>query len=553
MYEIILKSYQPVADNVLTEIESAVSDNAVIQWNEANAKKRLGTEELMMLYLGDIDLVLVQWSKIDVTLPKEVKIQAVLKTKSDEPLVLLSLKDLPFDFWSIDQRRTFGKVHIVGFGPGNPDLLTIKAQRLLQEADVIFYDDLIDHSYLDLFKGEKRYVGKRKGQHSTRQDNINELLYIAALNGRNVVRIKGGDPLIFGRGGEEYRYLNQRFIEVEIVPGITSALSAAADGIIPLTCRGVSTSVAFALGHDAVNNKLPQADTLVFYMGAAQQQQWATRLIKEGWPANVPVAAVRNASLPDREIRRYSLGQLQSEEDLLPAPCLVIVGHTATQDVKSLGQKWLYTGSDINDYKEAGMVIHNPMIDIRSNEITHCQLDLLHRINGYNRLIFASPFAVKEFFKVLYSQGLDARHLEGIKISSIGTSTSSRLKEFGLHIQAETSENSAEAFLNKMKEDQVTGEKILIPCSNNRFEILPEGLRLLGNRVKEMCLYENQIPDNAVRHNLDEFAGVVFTSPTTIRHFFEFYGSFPNHLKVVCKGDMAQRLFNELKNGVLVD
>ena len=553
MYEIILKSYQPVADNVLPEIESALPDNAVIQWNKANAKKRLCTEELMMLYLGDIDLVLVQWSKIDVALPNEVKIQAVLKAEGDEPLVLLSLKDLPFDFWSLDQRRNFGKVHIVGFGPGNPDLLTIKAQRLLQEADVIFYDDLIDHSYLDLFKGEKRYVGKRKGQHSTPQNNINELLYKAALNGSNVVRIKGGDPLIFGRGGEEYRYLNQRFIRVEIVPGITSALSAAADGIIPLTCRGVSTSVAFALGHDAMNNKLPQADTLVFYMGASQQQQWAKRLIKEGWPGSVPVAAVRNASLPDKEIRRYTLDQLQSEEDLLPAPCLVIVGHTATQNVKSLGQKWLYTGSDVNDYKEGGIVVHNPMIAIRSNELTHCQVDLLHHLDVYDRLIFASPFAVREFFKVLFDQGLDARHLAGLSISSIGSSTSARLKEFGLNIQPETSENSANAFLEKMKTNSVRGEKILMPCSNNRFEILPEGLRLLGNRVKEMCLYENQIPDNAVRHNLDEFKGVVFTSPTTIRHFFEFYGSFPDHLKVVCNGDMAQRLFDELKNGVLVD
>nr|WP_321408753.1 uroporphyrinogen-III C-methyltransferase [uncultured Carboxylicivirga sp.] len=546
MYEVILKSYEPVLDNVLPEIESALPAQTKLQWNFANAKKRLGTEELMMLYMGDVDLVLVQRDKIDVTLPEGVKIQAVLNGPEKETLVLISLKELQFDFWSIDQRRKYGQVHIVGFGPGNPELLTIKAHRLLQEADVIFYDDLIDQNYLDQFKGEKRYVGKRKGQHSARQENINELLYQAALSGNKVVRIKGGDPLIFGRGGEEYHYLDQRFIEAEIVPGITAALAAAADGVIPLTSRGLSTSVAFALGHDASHNNLPHADTLVFYMAASQQKKWARRLIKEGWPANIPVAAIRNASLPAKEIKRYTLDQLQSEEELLPAPCLVIVGHTATENVKSLGQKWLYTGSDVNDYKDGGMVVHNPMIDIKSIEPNHCEVDLLKNLNTFDRLIFASPFAVKEFFKALYSLGLDARALHGLKISSIGRSTSAKLKKYGLRIPPETSQNNIAAMLKVFENDEVRGERILLPCSVQRFDKLPEGLRLLGNKVKELCLYENMIPENAVRHNLDEFTGVVFTSPTTIKHFFEFYGSFPSHLVPICRGETAEHIFSQL-------
>lgn len=546
MYELILKSYEPVVDAFLPRLESALPDKTIIQWNYANANKYLGIEELMMLYMGDIDLVLVRWDRIEVSLPDSITVQAIMLDETNRPLALISLKDLDVDFSSIDERKHFGKVYIVGFGPGHPDLLTIKAHRLLHQADIIFYDDLLDHSYLDQFRADKQYVGKRKGKHSTLQGNINHLLYGAAIKGKNVVRIKGGDPLIFGRGGEEYYFLNERFIDVEIVPGVTSALAAAADSIIPLTCRGVSTSVAFTLGHDAIHNKLPEADTLVFYMGASQQKAWAKRLIDEGWQASTPVAAVRNASLPDKEIKRYTLGQLQNESELLPAPCLVIVGHTATSNMKSLRKKWLYVGSDVNDYKGTGMVVHNPMIGIQSIKLSHRHKAILTHLETYDRLVFASPFAVVEFFNALYQLGFDARHLNSIKISSIGTSTSARLKKFGLNIVPESDKNSIEGMLSAFKNKKVSRERILLPCSTQGFNELPERLRLSGHEVEEFHMYENILPDNAVRHNLDEFSGVVFTSPTTIKHFFDFYGEFPKHLKPVFKGEYSQQIFKKI-------
>nr|WP_319399379.1 uroporphyrinogen-III C-methyltransferase [uncultured Carboxylicivirga sp.] len=551
MYEIILKSYEPVSQSILSEIEFALPDSAVIQLNHANPKKQLGTEELMMLCMGDVDLALVKWNKIATKLPDEFKIQAILNNGDDDPLVLISLKENQLDFWKIDQRRFYGKVYIAGFGPGNPELLTLKAHRLLQQADSIFFDDLIDHTYLDQFKAEKVYVGKRKGKHSALQGDINELLYKAAVRGKTVVRIKGGDPLIFGRGGEEFRYLQKRFVEAEIIPGVTAALAASADGVIPLTCRGVSTSVAFALGHDAINNKLPKADTLVFYMGAGQQQKWAQRLINEKWPANVPVAVVRNASLPDKEIKRYTLGQLQRAENVLPAPSVVIVGHTATDDVNKLGQNWLYTGTNVNDYKGGGRVVHNPMLAIRSVEPTQCQIDLINNLHSFDRLVFATPFAVSEFFKTLNQLGYDARYLSSIKISSVGPASSQKLKEYGINECPVSDKYTTEAVLKAFDEIGVKGERIVLPSSTQRLENLPEGLRLLGNRVKELCLYDNIVPESTVRHNLDEFTGVVFTSPTTVRHFFDFYGYFPDHLIPVCKSKSVDKVFKELAYGVL--
>jgi uroporphyrinogen III methyltransferase/synthase len=167
-------------------------------------------------------------------------------------------------------------------------------------------------------------------------------------------------------------------------------------------------------------------------------------------------------------------------------------------------------------------------------------------LETYDRLVFASPFAVVEFFNALYQLGFDARHLSRIKIASIGSSTSARLKKFGLNIAPESDKNSIEGMINAFKDKKVTWERILLPCSIQGFNELPERLRLLGNEVEEFHLYEIILPDNAVRHNLDEFSGVVFTSPTTIKHFFDFYGEFPKHLKPVFKGEYSQKIFKKM-------
>ena len=246
-------------------------------------------------------------------------------------LAVIAKKDFPplkNLFSPIDCRKKYGKVYIAGFGPGDPELLTIKAQKALEQADIIFYDSLLDDTYLKNFKGEKVKAGKRKNLHVKEQDEINELLYNAAVNGKQVVRIKGGDPMIFGRGGEEFCYLKQRLIEVEIIPGITSALAAASLAGIPLTHRGISSSVAFCTGHPESSIHIPDTDTIVFYMPASNLHIILNKLIAAGRPTDTPVALIENISLPGQRIITGMLCEILKRTIPFQHPLLVIVGNT---------------------------------------------------------------------------------------------------------------------------------------------------------------------------------------------------------------------------------
>lgn len=221
-----------------------------------------------------------------------------------------------------------GKVFLVGFGPGNPNLLSRRGEQLLFQADIIFYDDLLDHEFLARYRGEKHYVGKRRGNHSKEQDEINEVLYQAAQSGQLVVRLKGGDPLIFGRGSEERFYLEERGIAVEFVPGISSAIAAASLGDIPLTHRGIASSVSFGTAHGKSSYKIPNSDTAVYYMGASHMHEIATNYLEQGYPDDYPVGLVYKASFPDQEVTRTTIGQLSRGEVAAKSPVIGIFGHT---------------------------------------------------------------------------------------------------------------------------------------------------------------------------------------------------------------------------------
>lgn len=228
----------------------------------------------------------------------------------------------------LEAREVFAKVTLVGFGPGDPELLTIKALSCLENADVIFYDALLDSDYLQRFAAIKVPVGKRCGKHSKQQEEINELLLQAAKSGQKVVRLKGGDPMIFGRGGEEFTFLTNHHIEVEIIPGITTALAASAQSAIPLTQRLISSSVAFCNGHNLNNKPFPKADTLVFYMGTNRQQDLAKKLISEGWESETCAALISRVSYPDSKEVVVTLNELSKKEVLKETPLLIIVGNT---------------------------------------------------------------------------------------------------------------------------------------------------------------------------------------------------------------------------------
>ncbi|XP_051225074.1 S-adenosyl-L-methionine-dependent uroporphyrinogen III methyltransferase, chloroplastic [Lolium perenne] len=232
-----------------------------------------------------------------------------------------------------------GRVALVGTGPGDPDLLTLKAVRAIQDADLVLYDRLVSNEVLDLVGQGARllYVGKTAGYHSRTQEEIHELLLSFAEAGANVVRLKGGDPLVFGRGGEEMDFLQQQGIRVEVVPGITSASGIAAELGIPLTHRGVATSVRFLTGHSrnggtdplfVAENAADPDTTLVVYMGLSTLPSLAPKLMKHGLPPNTPAVAVERGTTPQQRMVFATLKDLVDEvhsADLV-SPTLIIIG-----------------------------------------------------------------------------------------------------------------------------------------------------------------------------------------------------------------------------------
>jgi uroporphyrin-III C-methyltransferase len=222
-----------------------------------------------------------------------------------------------------------GKVWLVGFGPGDPELMTIKADRILRSADIIFYDSLIDHSVLDRYPGEHVFVGKRKGCHAQQQAEINQLLCEAATAGKTVVRLKGGDPCIFGRAGEELAHLRQRNIPVEIVPGVTAASAAAAACNVSLTMRGLARSVVFKTAHHGPveASGAGHGETRVYYMGATRLAEVQQQLRSEGWQEGTPVVLVYNATARDQRVILTDITAMASHE--MPSPLLVLVGEIA--------------------------------------------------------------------------------------------------------------------------------------------------------------------------------------------------------------------------------
>ncbi len=236
-----------------------------------------------------------------------------------------------------------GKVWLVGAGPGDPDLLTVKALRLLQSADVVVHDRLTPPELLVLARPDARLidVGKRKSRHTLPQDDINQLLVALALQGLKVVRLKGGDPFVFGRGGEELLALREAGVEAEVVPGVTAALAAAAGAGVPLTHRGLAQAVTFVTGHAAMKDgeaQEPDLDwpvlsrpnhTLVVYMGVTAAGMLAARLIGAGRHASTPVLIVENASRPDERRVLTSLAELPKAAAGLDGPALLVIGEVA--------------------------------------------------------------------------------------------------------------------------------------------------------------------------------------------------------------------------------
>lgn len=492
-----------------------------------------------------------------------------------------------------------GSVSLVGFGPGDPDLLTIKAAKAIDAADIIFYDDLIDDSYLADKKAEKIYVGKRAGYHHKEQADINRLLLDAAREGKNVVRLKGGDPMIFAHGSEEIEYLESNLIKVNVIPGITTASALAASQKISLTHRDFSSSVALVSGHTP-QPVTPDAETLVYYMGAKQLQTIATQLIdKEGWAFNTPVLLTYNVSRPDEQTFETTLWNLRNGEmQNLPTPLITLIGNVAglkhhqASDIKPT----LYTGTLPAIEKRKADYTYTPLIEISYHPsyftkilednyckqydgkcfTKYCEWDESQALY----YIFTSQYGVEA---TLEDYDLIFKEQEKHVFISIGDTTTEALHKAGVKnvIQVEQDnrygviewfkkekerldaarpqyEHSFELF-EKMDLDNYDHELadfvyryenrlVFYPHSSLSPEDIPLALQELGFNVLSAVVYNNELPKNPRRVNLNHFKRIVFTSPSTIDNFIKLYGKLPENTEFITRGPITQAHLEEVLN-----
>lgn len=492
-----------------------------------------------------------------------------------------------------------GSVSLVGFGPGDPDLLTIKAAKAIDAADIIFYDDLIDDSYLADKKAEKIYVGKRAGYHHKEQADINRLLLDAAREGKNVVRLKGGDPMIFAHGSEEIEYLESNLIKVNVIPGITTASALAASQKISLTHRDFSSSVALVSGHTP-QPVTPDAETLVYYMGAKQLQTIATQLIdKEGWAFNTPVLLTYNVSRPDEQTFETTLWNLRNGEmQNLPTPLIALIGYVAglkhhqASDIKPT----LYTGTLPAIEKRKADYTYTPLIEISYHPsyftkilednyckqydgkcfTKYCEWDESQALY----YIFTSQYGVEA---TLEDYDLIFKEQEKHVFISIGDTTTEALHKAGVKnvIQVEQDnrygviewfkkekerldaarpqyEHSFELF-EKMDLDNYDHELadfvyryenrlVFYPHSSLSPEDIPLALQELGFDVLSAIVYNNELPKNPRRVNLNHFKRIVFTSPSTIDNFIKLYGKLPENTEFITRGPITQAHLEEVLN-----
>ncbi|HOK97862.1 MAG TPA: uroporphyrinogen-III C-methyltransferase [Bacteroidales bacterium] len=451
-------------------------------------------------------------------------------------------------FYPLDIRKNYGKVYLVGFGPGNPDLLTLRALQAIDEADIIFYDDLLDASFLLNVEAELVYVGKRRDKHAFEQDEINEMIYRAAIAGKQVVRLKGGDPMIFGRGGEEYDFLASKFVQVEIIPGITSALAAAATQAIPLTRRELARSVSFCTAHDPNHLPIPNTDTIVYYMGAHNAPIIAQKLIESGKKTDTTVIIVESAGSENERSINTTLQNLASGSLTVNSPALIIVGehiNPTNNATPSKQNKILVTSSSTKPYEHLGKVIHKPLIQIKEVDPNEQLLQIIHKADQYNWLIFTSRWSVVHFLSLLNKVKKDIRIFAKAQIIAIGKNTASVLEKYHLHADWIASDESSSGIIDLFMNHSLVGKNVFIPHSNLSPNTMPNLLRKMGYQVDTLVVYENVLPENVQPVDLSEIDIIAFGSPSGVKNFKKIYKSIPAHIQVIAKGDVTKNALYE--------
>lgn len=438
-----------------------------------------------------------------------------------------------------------GKVYLVGAGPGDAELITLKGYQLICRADVILYDHLIPPELLKLAKPNAQLisVGKSAGRHTIPQPEINKLLVEKAKQNNTIVRLKGGDPFLFGRGAEEAQACAEAGIDFELVPGITSAIAAPSYAGIPATHRDYASSIAIITGHrkDDQPIEIPKADTLIFLMGVANIQKIIQSVIDAGWPGNTKIVAIQNGTCYNQKVITGTLENFVEtvrKENLKP-PAVFIVGKVVelheTLNWFSEKPRVLVLGMHPEKYKHLGTIVHRQIIDcVPLDDYSRADRTLKH-LDSFDWLVFTSANGVRFFFKRLNALGSDARALASVKIAAIGKTTAETLAEFGIVADIVPDNESSAGLLDKFSSINIKNNKFLLPQSDIASAELPDGLVSMGAEIEKLTIYKT-VEIDPPDVDFDYIDRILFTSSSTVRAFVKKFGPPPPHIKVYSLG-----------------
>ncbi|MDO8785517.1 MAG: uroporphyrinogen-III C-methyltransferase [Syntrophales bacterium] len=441
-----------------------------------------------------------------------------------------------------------GFVYLIGAGPGDPGLITVKGRECIGRADVILYDYLANGSLLTYANpgAELIYAGKIGGVHNREQWQINQLLVEKAREGKVVARLKGGDPFIFGRGGEECEVLAEAGIPFEIVPGVTAGIGAAAYAGIPLTHRDFTTSVAFVTGHERPGKEASGIDwerlslgsgTVVFYMGIKNLPLIACNMIAYGRAPETPVALIHWGTQPDQEVLIGTLGDIaeRARQVGFKAPAITVVGDVVSLrdklrwfDNRPLFRKGIMVTRAADQAGELSRLLTEqgarvyecPTIKIGTPE-TFRELDeAIASLGAFDWLIFTSYNAVTSFFARLQELGRDSRAIGSCRICAVGPKTADALAPYGIRADLVPADYQAEGVVEAFKSLIIGSERVLFPKSDRAREVIPAELRKLGAEVAAPVAYRTITPDGLppeARQALEEgrIDCITFTSSST--------------------------------------
>jgi uroporphyrinogen III methyltransferase/synthase len=468
-----------------------------------------------------------------------------------------------------------GRVYIIGAGPGDPGLITLRAVQCIREADVIVYDYLVGSEILR-HAGEKArliYAGKQGGDHTLSQWQINALLVEEAGKGAVVARLKGGDPFIFGRGGEEAEVLHEAGIPFEVVPGISSAVAVPAYAGIPLTHRNHTVSVAFVTGHEDPTKGKSDLDwpalagigTLVFLMGVKNLPAIAENLIRCGKDAATPAALIRWGTTPNQETLTGTLGDIaqKAEERRFLPPSIFVVGGVVglRETLNWFETKPLFGRGIVITRPEAqaeelsellgargARVIHFPVIRIAPPEAWEALDGAIDRLEDYRWIIFTSANGAAFFFRRLRERGKDIRDLKGIRIATIGPATASAVEARGIRVDLVPEEFISEGVVKAFAGEDLRGCRVLLPRAAQARDVIPEGLAAMGAEVDVVTAYRTVRSDRSASEltpffNDEKIDVITFTSPSTVAHFLGIMGPdfhLPSKVRIACIGPVTE-------------